>query len=599
MNRIQVKKKAKNFKATMKKLLVYIRPFYPQLIVAIILALIAGFTTVLIPFFTGNLITYFELVIRGVENPQVEVFGLFNLDLTGIIMMLVSTALITSLFNYLQTYLLIGLTQKMTYQMRVDLADKMNHLPLKFFDQYQHGEILSRFSHDVDTITSTLTQSLAEIFRSISLVVAVLIFMFILSYQMASVVTGGIVVSLITAGFFVKLSQKFFKSQAKYNGQMFAHVEESYNGQQVIKVFNHQEQSALEFEEINRNLYDAGWKSQFISSIMFPVQFFFGNLAYIGIVIIGAYGIIAGTMASGLILTFIQYTRQVNQPIQTIGQTANIFQQTAAAAERIFEVLESPSEPLEENKLLTIENFKGEVTFENVCFGYNPDNPVINGFSAQITPGQTVAIVGPTGAGKTTIVNLLMRFYEINSGRILIDGIDIKEIKKEVIRNYFGMVLQDTWIFEGTVKENIAYGSNDKTFQQLEQASKQAQTDYFIKSLPGAYEFKLNEDGLNISQGQRQLITISRAMLADKPMLILDEATSSVDTRTEILIQKAMDQLMVGRTSFVIAHRLSTIKNADLILVMKDGNIIEQGNHHQLLEKNGFYANLYNSQFEN
>lgn len=578
----------------MKKLLVYIKAFYPQLFASITMALIAGVTMALTPYFTGQLLTY-------VEHGMVDIpffGGLFYGGFALIIKLTLGTAILSGLLNYLQTFLLIGLTQKMTYQMRVDLADKMNALPLKYFDKYKYGEILSRFSHDVDTINNTLTQSLAEIFRSFSLVVCIIAFMFFLNVNMALVVTGGVLVSLVAAGFFVKISQKFFKQQAKYNGQMFGNIEETYNGHQVVKVFGHQKVSRQEFEVINEDLYVAGWKSQFISSIMFPVQFFFANIAYIGVVLIGAFGMIDGFITAGLILSFILYTRQINQPIQTIGQTANIFQQTAAAAERIFEVLDSESEPSEVGKLTSIENFHGAITFKDVHFGYNPDMPVIKGFNATILPGQTVAIVGPTGAGKTTIVNLLMRFYEINEGSILIDGIDIKTLTKETVRNMFGMVLQDTWIFEGTVKDNVGYGNPNASMQEIENAAIKAQTNHFIKSLPGSYKFMLNEEGLNISQGQRQLITISRAMLANRPMLILDEATSSVDTRTESLIQKAMDELMIGRTSFVIAHRLSTIKNADLILVMKDGNIIEQGNHEQLLSDNGFYANLYNSQFD-
>lgn len=594
-----VPQKAQDFKGTMKQLFAYLNTSWPLIIIAAISAIIAGLMSTTTPIFAGAALTSIEYIWKG-QSSVVSLFGgLLELELYQSLLLTLVSAALSSGLNYLQGFLLIGITQKLTYRMRIDLADKINTLPLAYFDKYKFGDVLSRVTNDVDTISQTLTQSISEIFRSFALVTSILVIMFVLRWDLAIIATISVFISLYVAGRFVKLSQKFFRQAAKNNGDMNGHVEEVFNGHNVVKVFNYQDRAKKEFDEINDRIYETSWKSQFISGIMIPVQFFFSNVAYIAIAMYGGYLVATGALLSGFILTYIQYTRQVAQPIQSIGQSASVLQQTAASAERIFALLNAVSEPDETHKEKQLNEVKGHVKFDNVQFSYVPGTEVIKGFSADIKPGQMVAIVGPTGAGKTTMVNLLMRFYETTGGKITIDGIDIKEMSRNEVRSYFGMVLQDTWIFDGTIEENIKYGSHDKSQKEVLDAAIAAQTDHFIKSLPDGYNFRLSEDGLNISQGQRQLITISRAMLANKPMLILDEATSSVDTRTEILIQTAMDRLMKGRTSFVIAHRLSTIKNADIIFVMKDGNIIEQGNHNELLEKNGFYAELYNSQFNN
>lgn len=591
--------KPANFGKTFKRLLQYLNKDKWIVILAALFAVVSSLITVLTPVLAGKLLTSItDIWSQKSVDGVVDLFGI-ALTFNEVLILSIVTAALSTVLNLLQGYSLIGITQRLTYKMRSDLADKINTLPLNFFDKYKYGDVLSRVTNDVDTINQTLTQSLSEIFRSFTLVTAILVIMFVMRWDLALITTASVVISLIVAGNFVKLSQKYFRQAAMNNGDMNGHVEEVYHGHQVVKVFNHQKQAFEEFNEVNKRIYETSWKAQFVSSIMVPIQFFFTNLAYIGVAIIGGYLLITdSSFEVGFIMMFIQYARQVAQPIQSIGQTASIMQQTAAAAERIFFLMDAESETDESHKPKMLNKVSGHVTFKDVHFRYLPDTPVIQGFNAEVKPGQMVAIVGPTGAGKTTIVNLLMRFYDIDSGSIQIDGVDIKDMKREEVRSYFGMVLQDSWIFEGSILDNISYGSKDKTKEEVEKAARAAQTHHFIHSLSGGYDFILSEDGLNISQGQRQLITISRAMLADKPMLILDEATSSVDTRTEILIQKAMDQLMKGRTSFVIAHRLSTIKNADIIFVMKDGNIIEQGNHTQLLEQNGFYAQLYNSQFD-
>ncbi len=590
--------KPKNFSHTINRLLSYLSKDIILIIFAGFIAVIAALMGVLTPYLAGKALTLVKYIYDG-EEALVSIFSFLPLfNFVTLIIVIILTALLTSLFNYLQSFLLIGMTQRLTYKMRIDLTTKVNSLPLKFFDKYKYGDILSRITNDVDMINQTLTQSISEIFRAITLVTSILVIMFLMSWELALITTGSVIISLIVAGIFVKISQKYFVRAAKSTGDMTGHVEEVFHGHQVVKIYNYQDKALAEFETLNDEIFDSSFKSQFISSIMFPVQFFFTNLAYIGIGVIGGYLLIKGQIEVGFILTYVLYARQVGQPIQTIGQTASVLQQTSAAAERIFFIMDQKEEDDESNKKLLLPNIKGKVEFDNLQFSYIKDKPVIKGFTAKVKPGDMVAIVGPTGAGKTTIVNLLMRFYELDDGDIKIDDISIKDMKRTEVRDKFGMVLQDTWIFEGSIYENIVYGSNGKTYEDVEKATKNAMTHHFIHSLPNSYDFILKEDGENISQGQRQLITISRAMLADKPMLILDEATSSVDTRTEILIQKAMDKLMKGRTSFVIAHRLSTIRNADVIFVVRDGNIIESGNHDALIEKDGFYAELYNSQFE-
>jgi ATP-binding cassette subfamily B protein len=601
--------KPQDFKGTMKKLLTYLKPYRIQITVSAILAITASLLSVLAPWLLG-LIT--SEVVRAYQEAAglssaisfqlVDVIFNIKLSIGEIALFVAMTHILASLFNYLQSFFLIKMTQNLTYQMRKELSAKINRLPLKYFDKEQFGDILGRVTNDVETINQTLTQSIAEIFRSITLFIGIFVIMLLLSLPLTGVVFVTTIFSLFTVSKFVKLSQGYFRSQAKSVGELNGHIEETYSGHTVVKVFNHQEKAYENFERINNDLYKSAVKSQFISGIMMPVQFFFGNIAYIMIAVIGALLVLSDdpmiAIEVGVIQAFIQYTRQINQPIQQIGSIANILQSTAAASERIFNLLGESEESPEREDLKEIKKIKGHVVFKNVYFGYNDEVDVIKGFSAEIKPGQKVAIVGPTGAGKTTIVNLLMRFYEIKLGSIEIDGIDIRNMKRSTVREFFGMVLQDTWLFEGTVYDNIVYGTKDKNSDDVIKAARLSQTHHFIESLSQGYQFLLSENGSNISQGQRQLLTISRAMLADRPMLILDEATSSVDTRTEVQIQNGMEALMKNRTSFVIAHRLSTIKNADIIFVMNDGNILEHGKHDELLAKNGFYSKLYYSQFD-
>ncbi len=591
--------KPQNFKRTMAKLYEYIKPFIPQIVLSAVMSIIASLLTVLAPWLLGLMTT--EIADAFIQNRDVTaipiIFGL-EFDFISLVFITVLGYSLSGLFNYLSSFILIGMTQNLTYEMRQEIAQKLNRLPLSYYDKQSFGDVLGRSTNDVETISQTLNQSLAEVFRAITLLLGVVIIMFVLNWILASVVLFTSIISFVIARWFVKLSQKYFRSQAKAVGDMSGHVEEMFNGHRIVKVFNHQERALHEFDGINEDIRKSTMKSQFISGIMFPVQFFIGNVGYILIAGVGSFLVIAGSIKVGLIQTFIVYTRQINQPIQSLSGIAAVLQSTAAAAERIFDLLDAENEPADPLDHTMIKNFKGHVVFDNVHFSYVEGTEVIKGFSADINAGQTVAIVGPTGAGKTTMVNLLMRFYDIKKGRILIDGVDIQTLSRRDLRELFGMVLQDTWLFEGTIFDNINYGSTEKTKDEVVSAAKLAQSHHFIESHPGGYQFELMEAGSNISQGQQQLITISRAMLANRPMLILDEATSSVDTRTEVLIQQAMDELMVGRTSFVIAHRLSTIKNADLILVMNLGNIVEQGTHDELLEKDGFYAKLYNAQFE-
>lgn len=595
--------KAQDFKGTMRRLLKYLKPYRIRIFFAGLMAITASLLTVLSPWLLGLMTS--EIARAYTEGDQlglIKIVGNIRLSLGEVALSVAGIYLLSTVFNYFQSFMLIGMTQNLTYSMRRELSAKINRLPLKFFDKQQFGDLLGRVTNDVETINGTLTQSISEIFRSITLILAMFVMMFLLSPILTGVVFITTILSLYAASKFVKLSQGYFRKQAKSYGELNGHIEETYSGHTVVKVFNHQQASYQNFERINQDLYGSSVRSQFISGIMMPVQFFFGNIAYIAIAVIGAFLVITTNpviaIQVGIIQTFLQYTRQINQPIQQIGSIANVLQSTAAASERIFGLLSQEEEPLERENLKKLPSIKGHVVFKDVYFGYVPETDVIKGFSAEIKPGQKVAIVGPTGAGKTTIVNLLMRFYEIKSGSITIDGVDIRDLTREQVRDLFGMVLQDTWLFEGTIHDNITYGSTDKSEDDILKAAKLAQTHHFIESLSSGYQFELLENGSNISQGQRQLLTISRAMLADKPMLILDEATSSVDTRTEVLIQHAMEALMKNRTSFVIAHRLSTIKDADVIFVMNDGNIVEQGNHLELLEKNGFYAKLYYSQFD-
>ena len=514
-----------------------------------------------------------------------------------VVSLLIGLYILSAIFRYIQTWLMTQVTQTVTFRMRRQLSEKINRLPLSYFDKQTYGEVLSRVTNDVDTISQTLNQSLSQIVSSTVMVLGILVMMFSISWQMSLVallvlpLAGG-AVTLIA-----KSSQKQFLRQQTQLGELNGHIEEMYGGHQVMRVFNGQKKSLAKFSRINNQLQESAWKAQFLSGLIYPIMNFIGNIGYVIMAILGGWLAINGRLKIGDIQAFIQYIDQFNQPLVQVANIANVLQSTAAAAERVFEFLDEPEEQAEGKDLVKLANVKGEVEFDNVVFGYKPDQTIIQGLSAHIKPGQRVAIVGPTGAGKTTLVNLLMRFYEINSGAIKIDGVDIRQMKRSDVRQMFGMVLQDTWLFNGTIRQNLLYGNPTASEEEMVATAKEAHVDHFVRSLPGGYDMVLGEEATNISQGEKQLLTIARAMLARTPMLILDEATSSVDTRTEVLIQKAMDKLMQGKTSFVIAHRLSTIRDADLILVVRDGNIIEQGKHDELLKQNGFYAELYNSQF--
>ena len=514
-----------------------------------------------------------------------------------VVSLLIGLYVLSAIFRYIQTWLMTQVTQTVTFRMRRQLSEKINRLPLSYFDKQTYGEVLSRVTNDVDTISQTLNQSLSQIVSSTVMVLGILVMMFSISWQMSLVallvlpLAGG-VITLIA-----KSSQKQFLRQQAQLGELNGHIEEMYGGHQVMRVFNGQKKSLAKFSRINNQLQESAWKAQFLSGLIYPIMNFIGNIGYVIMAILGGWLAINGRLKIGDIQAFIQYIDQFNQPLVQVANIANVLQSTAAAAERVFEFLDEPEEKAEGRDLVKLAHVKGEVEFDNVVFGYKPDQTIIKGLSAHIKPGQRVAIVGPTGAGKTTLVNLLMRFYEINSGAIKIDGVDIRQMKRSDVRQMFGMVLQDTWLFNGTIRQNLLYGNPTASEEEMVATAKEAHVDHFVRSLPGGYDMVLGEEATNISQGEKQLLTIARAMLARTPMLILDEATSSVDTRTEVLIQKAMDKLMQGKTSFVIAHRLSTIRDADLILVVRDGNIIEQGKHDELLKQNGFYAELYNSQF--
>ncbi len=595
--------KAKDFKGTMKKLFEYIKPHRLTIVIAALLSIVGALLSVLDPYLLGEMVTSIQKSysagtgLAGLEH--INIIGNLVINIVQLSFILITIYGLVFVANYVQGYLLIGVTQKIVFKMRTDLSEKINRLPLSFFDSQQFGDVIGRLTNDVDMINTTLSQSFSEIFRSVFLVIIYITVMLILQPILALVIFISLFVSFLVTRRFVKLSQKYFIRQAKAYGDLNGHVEETYNGQSIIKVFNYQEEAFAGFKEIDSDLKESSHKSQFISGIMMPIQSFISNITYISIAVAGAIIVSNNPLLGiGIILTFLQFTRRINQPIQQIGTIASVLQATAAASERIFGLLEEEEESAESTNTVKLETVKGFVEFKDVRFSYIEGKEVIKGLNAKITPGQTVAIVGPTGAGKTTLVNLLMRFYEVDSGEILIDGVNIKEMKRSDVRSLFGMVLQDTWLFEGTLYENINYGTKPKSQEEVINAAKHAQTHHFIKALSGGYEFMLNENGTNISQGQRQLVSIARAMLADHPMLILDEATSSVDTRTELLIQNGLNNLMKNRTSFVIAHRLSTIVNADLIFVVNDGNIIEQGTHEELISQGGFYEKLYNSQFE-
>lgn len=589
--------KAKDFKGTMKKLGVYLKPYSLSIAIVILFAIGSAAFSIVGPKILGKATTkIFEGLVQkitGVPNASID-FGYIG----NIAMILVALYLVSSLFGIIQSFIMSGVAQKVSYNLRKQISQKMDTLPLNYFDTRTNGEVLSRITNDVDTVNQTLNQSLSQIITSVVTLIGVLIMMFSISWIMTLATFIILPVSMVLISLVVKKSQKYFKSQQEYLGHLNGQVEEVYGGHNIMKAFNREEASTRDFDELNNTLYKSAWKSQFLSGMMMPIMSFVGNLGYVLVSILGGWLTIKSVITVGDIQAFIQYVRSFNQPISQMAQVANIMQSTAAAAERVFEFLDEEDEVKDPVNSVDPSEIRGEVEFEDVHFGYNEDKIIINDFSVDVKPGQKVAIVGPTGAGKTTIVKLLMRFYDINSGSIKIDGHDIRDFKRADLRNLFGMVLQDTWLFNGTIMENLRYGRLDATDAEVKEAAKAAHVDHFVKTLPDGYNMVLNEEASNISQGQKQLLTIARAFLKDPKLLILDEATSSVDTRTELLIQKAMEKLMEGRTSFIIAHRLSTIRDADLILVMKDGDIVEQGNHEELLEKGGFYSSLYNSQFE-
>ncbi|MGU8801652.1 ABC transporter ATP-binding protein [Clostridium perfringens] len=589
--------KAKDFKGTMKKLGVYLKPYSLSIAIVILFAIGSAAFSIVGPKILGKATTkIFEGLVQkitGVPDASID-FGYIG----NIAMILVALYLVSSLFGIIQSFIMSGVAQKVSYNLRKQISEKMDTLPLNYFDTRTNGEVLSRITNDVDTVNQTLNQSLSQIITSVVTLIGVLIMMFSISWIMTLATFIILPVSMVLISLVVKKSQKYFKSQQEYLGHLNGQVEEVYGGHNIMKAFNREEASTKDFDELNNTLYKSAWKSQFLSGMMMPIMSFVGNLGYVLVSILGGWLTIKSVITVGDIQAFIQYVRSFNQPISQMAQVANIMQSTAAAAERVFEFLDEEDEVKDPVNSVDPSEIRGEVEFEDVHFGYNEDKIIINDFSVDVKPGQKVAIVGPTGAGKTTIVKLLMRFYDINSGSIKIDGHDIRDFKRADLRNLFGMVLQDTWLFNGTIMENLRYGRLDATDAEVKEAAKAAHVDHFVKTLPDGYNMVLNEEASNISQGQKQLLTIARAFLKDPKLLILDEATSSVDTRTELLIQKAMEKLMEGRTSFIIAHRLSTIRDADLILVMKDGDIVEQGNHEELLEKGGFYSRLYNSQFE-
>lgn len=590
--------KPKDFKVTMKKLMQYLKPYLIPIIVVVIFAVGSASFSIVGPKILGEATTnIFEGLVSKVTGTGT---GIDFDKIAGILMTLVVLYIISALFSFAQSFIMSGVSQKVSYRLRKEISEKINVMPVKYFDTKTHGEVLSRVTNDVDTMSQNLNQIMTQVITSITTIIGVLIMMLSISVVM----TGISIVVLPVSAFFimqvVKRSQKFFRKQQEYLGRVNGDVEEVYGGHNIVKVFNGEEDAIAKFNKLNDELYDSAWKSQFLSGMMMPIMNFVGNLGYVLVSIVGGWLAIKGSISVGDIQSFIQYVRSFNQPIAQAAQIANLMQSTAAAAERVFEfIAEEEEEQFAKNPVnINEENIEGQVSFKHVHFGYNEDKTIINDFNANIKPGQKVAIVGPTGAGKTTMVKLLMRFYDVNSGEILIDGHNIKDFNRRDLRSLFGMVLQDTWLFNGTIRDNIKYGKLDATDEEIERAAKAANVEHFIKTLPGGYDMELNEEASNMSAGQKQLLTIARAILADPKILILDEATSSVDTRTEVLIQKAMDNLMHGRTSFVIAHRLSTIRDADLILVMKDGDIIEQGKHEELLAADGFYAKLYNSQFE-
>ena len=588
--------KASDFKGTMKRLIDYLGAYKRSIVIVMSIAILSTLFSIFGPRIMGKATTkLFEGVMDQLSGGTDGVdFGYIG----NILLLTLGLYTFSTIFNYIQGWIMSGISADIAYKFRRDIANKINRMPLKYFDRTSQGEVLSRITNDVDSVGNTLSQSLSQIITSVVMVIGVLIMMFSISWQMTLMALTIIPLSLVIVMVVVKKSQKYFKQQQDYLGHVNGHVEEMYGGHTVMKAFNGEEDSVKKFNVFNDTLFDSAWKAQFLSGLMMPIMSFIGNLGYVAVSILGGWYAIRNLITIGDIQAFIQYVRSFTQPIMQLANVSNVFQQTAAAAERVFEFLDEEEESPDTEESIVLEKAEGNVEFKNVTFGYDSEKPVINDFSAIAKPGQKVAIVGPTGAGKTTMVKLLMRFYDIDSGEILIDGHNIKEFKRNDLRKMFAMVLQETWLYNDTIMENIRYGRESATDEEVIEAAKAAHVDHFVRTLPDGYNLELNEEASNVSQGQKQLLTIARAILADPDLLILDEATSSVDTRTEVNIQKAMDTLMQGRTSFIIAHRLSTIRNADLILVMNEGDIVETGNHKDLLAQDGFYAELYNSQFE-
>lgn len=587
--------KAKDFKGTMKKLLQYLGAYKMSIVAVIIFAIGSTVFNIVGPKILGRATTeIFKGLVRKVSGGS----GIDFTKIGKILGMLLVLYLCSALFSFIQGYIMTGVSQKLTYRMRKEISEKINRLPMNYFDKMTHGEVLSRITNDVDTLSQSLNQSATQVITSVATIIGVLVMMLSISPLMTLTALLLLPISMGFISVIVKRSQKYFMSQQEYLGHVNGQVEEVYGGHNIVKAFNKEQDVIATFDKDNDMLYQSAWKSQFLSGMMMPIMQFVGNLGYVAEVILGGYLAMKSVIEVGDIQSFIQYVRNFTQPIQQVAQVANMLQSTAAASERVFEFLEEEEEEQTVTDSVPVDDLEGRVEFDHVHFGYNPDHIIINDFSVKVEPGQKIAIVGPTGAGKTTMVKLLMRFYDVNEGAIKVDGHDIRDFNRSELRKMFGMVLQDTWLFKGSIEENIRYGKLDATHEEVVEAAKAAHVHRFVQTLPGGYNMELNEEASNVSQGQKQLLTIARAILEDPKILILDEATSSVDTRTEIQIQKAMDNLMRGRTSFIIAHRLSTIRDADLILVMKDGDIVEQGNHEELLAKNGFYADLYNSQFE-
>lgn len=587
--------KPKDFKNSIEKLVRYLGRYWYAIVAVMIFAAVSTVFSVAGP----------KVMARAtnalVEGLGKKIAGTGSIDFTYIAKVLLFTLglyICSAVFSFIQGMIMTGITQKTCYRMRKEISEKINRMPMKYFESRTYGEVLSRITNDVDTLGQSLNQSVTQIITSVATLVGTLVMMISISGIMTLISLVILPVSAILISFIIKHSQKYFHQQQEYLGHINGQVEEVYGGHLVVQAYNKQESTIKKFEDTNQILFQSAWKSQFLSGLMQPIMQFVGNLGYVGVAISGGLLAIRGTIGVGEIQAFIQYVRNFTQPIQQIAQVANMLQSMAAASERVFEFLDEEEEELTVEHAVHLDHVDGYVDFSHVSFGYNPDQIIIRDFSAHVTPGQKIAIVGPTGAGKTTMVKLLMRFYDVTGGAIQVDGHDIRDFNRQELRDAFGMVLQDTWLFKGSIMENIRYGRLDATDEEVIEAAKAAHAHHFIQTLPGGYQMELNEDASNVSQGQKQLLTIARAILADNPILILDEATSSVDTRTEVRIQKALDNLMRGRTSFIIAHRLSTIRNADLILVMKDGDIIEQGTHEQLLAQKGFYADLYNSQFE-